>query len=681
MILISALLILLVGCTPTAPSPGATTTTGGTITGIFETPEACCIANRDHTEGWVPLVNATVSVIDSKDVTHTTKTDSDGKYWLTDVAPGIYYVITACCECEDGEGVYKDVLEEALEEGETYDAGIADCESSALGLIIDYLLSGDVFEAEDCNCYCNCFDEESQIYASLVTTGVKLRAAAINLQNIPSKPLDAIRANVDFQGFVVELCDLLEACCVEPGVASMPPPGPPPAGKYNLYLIADPWEGAEYLTGAGAYDQGTQNVAVDTKANPCYEFLYWTVDVGESGWVSGGLDSEPLEVDMNGSVTLTAHFECPPISPDLVIDISEISKARTLNTSGLRTTGPDASICYPNCAKINSVTVNCECEDVGSPFPLVLEPPYDSSVLNIVDHDNTGKINIDYSTGEICFNGAKEELPQTYTIDITYTNPCGVAAATGTVTVEFKDCTTYNLYVDILPEDAETDGATTDPTTIGSPHSYLAGTEVTVKVDNTPSGWVFVNWTDDATPTPNILGTDPNELKVTMDGDKTVTANFEADVCAEVTLAADWTYAYRHCTNELLYWWAYCGAGRCNPPAKIRDHLPIIVTIVEGSKSLDNGTITLKIDTAKLAVQTGPTPDGSGNIVLTIDSSGTGVVEQLIVKKAGILESPEMQDWTDITNITVEGLKDATGGSVCFTSNTLLIDGDDAPID
>jgi hypothetical protein len=226
-LLISALLILLSGCIPTTtPSPGVTTE-GGTITGIFEVPEACCYSNRDHTEGWVPLVDATVSVIDSKGVTHTTKTDSDGKYWLTDVAPGIYYVVTACCACEDMEGVYKDVVEE-LKEGETYDAGIADCESTALGLMVDFLLSGDVYVDEDCNYYCNCFDEDSQIYASLVTTGVKLRALAINLQSIPEKPLEEIKANADFQEFVVELCDLLEACCVEPGVTPIPPPPPPP---------------------------------------------------------------------------------------------------------------------------------------------------------------------------------------------------------------------------------------------------------------------------------------------------------------------------------------------------------------------------------------------------------------------------------------------------------------------
>jgi len=669
-ILISALLILLSGCAPTTPSPGAGDTTGGTITGIFETPEACCISNRDHTEGWVPLVNATVSVIDVKGVTHTTKTDSDGKYWLTDVAPGIYYVVTACCECEDREGVYKDVVEEELLEGETYDAGIADCESTALGLMVDYLLSGDVFVEEECNCYCNCFDEESQIYASLVTTGVKLRVAAVNLQNIPSEPLDAIRANADFQAFVVELCDLLEACCVEPGVTPPPPPPPPPPGKFNLSLIAEPWEGAEYLTGAGAYNQGTQNVAVDTKANPCYEFIGWSISTGNATWVTGDWNTEPLEVDMNGNVTLTAHFECPLINPDL--EISIIGPAATLAAYDLtKVLTPDLTICMDECATIDSVTVNSECQE-GDVFPMVLEPPYDPSVLNFVYDDNN--ITFDYDTGEICLINGLQGNTGIYTIDVSYTDPCGNQVASGQVVLEFEDCNIkYTLTMAVFPV-----GAGTTVPSIGAHSGYVKDFVENISA-SANAGYHFVNWTVNTGAA--VVAPDSDSTTVVVDTDKTVTANFETDVCAEVTLAADWTYAYRHCTNELLYWWAYCGAGRCDPPAKIRDHLPIIVTIVEGNKSLDNGTITLKIDTAKLAVQTGPTPDGSGNIVLTIDSSGTGVVEELIVKKAGILESPGTQDWTDTTDITVEVLQDAAGASACFTSNTLTIDGDDGPID
>jgi uncharacterized repeat protein (TIGR02543 family) len=242
-----------------------------------------------------------------------------------------------------------------------------------------------------------------------------------------------------------------------------------------------------------------------------------------------------------------------------------------------------------------------------------------------------------------------------------------------TLYAQWSENTKYNVTYDL-------NGGTSGSQTDGS-SPYFEGVEVTVLDENdmVKTNYHFTGWK-------NGGGTDyAAGDKFNMPPSNVILyAQWVADeVCAKVTLAADWNYAYRHCTNELLYWWAYCGAGRCDPPAKIRDHLPIIVTIVEGSKILDNGTITLKIDTAKLEVETGPTPDGSGNIVLTINASGTGVVEELIVKKTGNLESNGTQDWTDITNITVavEGLKDATGGSACFTSNTLSIDGDNDSID
>ena len=221
-----------------------------------------------------------------------------------------------------------------------------------------------------------------------------------------------------------------------------------------------------------------------------YIFQNWTVDVGDSSWVTGDLGTEPLEVDMNGNVTLTAHFECPVVEPDLVIVISESIKAKTLNASGLRngTAEPNVSICVPFCAKINSVTVNCECTD-GGVFPLVLEPPYDSLVLNIVDHYDTGEIDIDYSTGEICFIGNIEVLPKIFTIDVTYTNPCGDEVASGTVTVEFKDCTTkYTVTYDL-------NGGTSGSQTDGS-SPYYAGVEVTVLGQGTmlKTNYTFTGW-------------------------------------------------------------------------------------------------------------------------------------------------------------------------------------------
>jgi len=254
-----------------------------------------------------------------------------------------------------------------------------------------------------------------------------------------------------------------------------------------LYLIADPWDGAKTLTGAGPYDVGTQNVVVNTEADACYEFLYWTVDLGDSSWVTGDLGTEPLEVDMNGNVTLTAHFACPPCEGDLDISIIESTLAASANAFGIslsRVVSPSISICVPGCAIIDKVTVNGGCEDL---FPLDLEPPYDPDVLNIIDHDDTGEIDIDYLTGEICFIGDSANLPKTYTIDVTYTNPCGAEAATGTVTIEFKDCSpTYNVYYN----------ANTGTGTQTDTNDYFAGASVTVKDKNdmAKTNYTFTGW-------------------------------------------------------------------------------------------------------------------------------------------------------------------------------------------
>ena len=448
-ILISALLILLAGCfgVPADESPGYTP---GTITGIIAAP--CCSTSAEpvsETSGspeywcyycqgnWLLQDGIEVVLTYGEDEVATTTTNEDGEFTFTNVDPGKNYVITAYCpDFEDNRPLVKDVALEVIEGG-SFDTKITDLVSTSLGLVVDFLVQYTEWGPED----------------------ISLDAVLADRPTFPNFP--KFKALIYEVRRVVENCelnlltddDVLYATCraaeeisgldigCGAGYTPVPPPGPPPTGKYNLYLIADPWDGAKTLTGAGAYDEGTQNVAVDTEANSCYIFQNWTVDVGDSSWVTGDLGTEPLEVDMNGNVTLTAHFACPAVDPDLVIIISESPKARTLDISRLRN-GRQAEpevICYPNCAKIDSVTVTCECTE-GSVFPLKLEPPYDPDVLNIIDHDNTGEIDIDYLTGEICFNGDIGVLPKTFTIDVTYTNPCGDPVASGTVTIEFKDC-------------------------------------------------------------------------------------------------------------------------------------------------------------------------------------------------------------------------------------------------
>jgi len=231
------------------------------------------------------------------------------------------------------------------------------------------------------------------------------------------------------------------------------------------------------------------------------------------------------------------------------------------------------------------------------------------------------------------------------------------------ITVYAKWTPTYTVTFDKNGGDTEA-----DPTTKTVIHGGNVGTLPTAP---TRTGHIFISWNTET-------GGGGTEFTATtvVTADITVFAQWEE--CATVTLGANWEdYYSRHCTDTELYWWYYCGGS-----TKKRDRVPITVTILEGDKNLDWGTITINIDTDKLAVYYGTTPV-SGNIVLDINSLGTGLLYPyyLSVKKAGALGDSGCQDWTDTTDITVVELQDAAPAPVCFNSNSLTIDGDDSPLD
>ena len=90
--------------------------------------------------GWTPLPNATVTITDSEGITHTVMTDSEGYYTFFDLPPGTNYIITATGQVGENTVILKDLIP-LVEEGENYDAGTADCESTALPLVIEALLT------------------------------------------------------------------------------------------------------------------------------------------------------------------------------------------------------------------------------------------------------------------------------------------------------------------------------------------------------------------------------------------------------------------------------------------------------------------------------------------------------------------------------------------------------------
>jgi len=163
-LLISAMLILLVGCLliPPEEEPGYT---GGSIMGIIARPQVCCVdsesyltgdpipdnicddpyiyglCDTQHTADWYAWANVEVVLtiwVDCEEVElASTITDENGEYLFNDVPPGKNYIITAICP-EEIDFVIKDVAEEVVEGG-TYDAGIADAESTVLALCLEGL--------------------------------------------------------------------------------------------------------------------------------------------------------------------------------------------------------------------------------------------------------------------------------------------------------------------------------------------------------------------------------------------------------------------------------------------------------------------------------------------------------------------------------------------------------------
>jgi hypothetical protein len=124
-------LLLLAGCF--SPLPDATEFI---IQGRIMVPNS---STKDVT-GWIPLPNATVTLIDSEGITHTVMTDSEGYYSFPDLSPGSNYIITATGQIGEKTIIIKNVLP-LVEEGGSYDAGTADCESTALALAVEALLA------------------------------------------------------------------------------------------------------------------------------------------------------------------------------------------------------------------------------------------------------------------------------------------------------------------------------------------------------------------------------------------------------------------------------------------------------------------------------------------------------------------------------------------------------------
>lgn len=127
-LVLSVIALVFSGC-GTVPS----ITQKGSISGRIMVPDNF----KKGTESWTcPLTDASVDTIDSEGKKHMATTDNDGYYTIFDIAPGYNYIITAEGTKKGSTIIIKDVAEQ-VKEGDNYNAGTADAESTTLALVLE----------------------------------------------------------------------------------------------------------------------------------------------------------------------------------------------------------------------------------------------------------------------------------------------------------------------------------------------------------------------------------------------------------------------------------------------------------------------------------------------------------------------------------------------------------------
>jgi len=462
-IIISALLILLTGCFGVPDdSPGYTS---GSVTGVIMVPEDCTDCetgvcdtenSNDVPDNWVPVEGAIVTVIP-----YATKTNEDGYYNLTDVEPGFYYVITATF----GNLVLKDIVEPpGVEASEIYDAGIADCESTSLGLIVEALLDLG-FDSEDI-----------EMTLEMVKNNPKFN----DLKNL-------VCSVIENCGNVTNYCEITELVediiDDEPGFTCL-------LLNPNLEIAIDNTNPCmnDCATISSITVSYTDGITVPLIISPIYAEstpgLSWEVDSGISfnpsnGTVclDGGIADKDYHVtftytdecDVTATGIVTVNFTpencilicCPVLDQDLEIAIDN--------------TNP----CLGDCATINSVTVSYI---DGTTPDLVIESPYSDKGLSWVVAP--AGISFNSSNGTVC-GGV---VGTAYEITFTYKDECGLTA-TGIATVSFDNCDDcYNNYPPVINKVEYDDGTGFKEIQEGDIIHVISGGSYTVRADVSDDG-------------------------------------------------------------------------------------------------------------------------------------------------------------------------------------------------
>jgi len=486
-ILISALLILLAGCFGIPDSsPGYTP---GSITGRIMVPVDCsdcltdgpCLPPKgisvDVPSHWVSAEEAIVTVIP-----HATLTDEDGYYTLTNVEPGVYYVITATYK----NLVLKDVVEpDGVEAGKTYEAGTANCESTALGLVVEYLWDLEMdLDSEDIESALEMYKEDPK-FTELVET------VCCIIENCDNVTLYCDLVDFDEPEFTPEL----ESITVSP----------------NPMVLC--------LTGTGSPDSGTITTTAYYSDGSSATVTPDSYTPNPSGVVSvsGNVVTPDAGAEDGETTTITVSYEEDGITETATVDVTVTDC--TLPTTLLSiTVSPNPMVlCLTGTGSPDSGTITTTAYYSDGSSATVTPDSYTPNPSGVVS-----------VSGNVVTPDAGAEDGETTTITVSYEED-GITE-TATVDVTVTDCTSYyTLTMAVDP----TGGGTTNPA-VGS-HTYPENEVVTLTA--TPAlGYHFVEWTGDAS------GTNPT-ASVTMDGGKSVTANFARENIITSINIAGWENA------------------------------------------------------------------------------------------------------------------------------------------